>query len=134
MIINRWFFDRSGMGNRLIGLDCLEGNMVGRIAGIQVSLRVIRVRCPNRWFWRHILLSINSSVSTSNLPPIGVNNEDGSGNLKGPDCDLPNALVHYIVLFPDSTGVRRFDDARTEIEVLVFGRVEENYDYQLRVV
>lgn len=88
MIINRGLSDGSGMGNGLMGLDCLEGNgeslmnsgdsgkCGGGTGGDSGSVpeSMVLETCSS-------FGSINSSVSASNLPPIGVNNEDGGGNL-----------------------------------------------------
>ncbi|KVI00121.1 Phox/Bem1p [Cynara cardunculus var. scolymus] len=87
MIINRGLSDGSGMGNGLMGLDCLEGNGEslmnsgdsGKCGGTggdsgSVPESMVLETCSS-------FGSINSSVSASNLPPIGVNNEDGGSNL-----------------------------------------------------
>ncbi|KAL8231139.1 hypothetical protein R6Q57_000917 [Mikania cordata] len=85
MIINRGLSDGSGMGNGLLGLDCLEGNGEslinsgdsGKCGGGDsgsVPESMVLETCSS-------FGSINSSASASNLVPIGVNNEDGGGNL-----------------------------------------------------
>ncbi|KAL8228640.1 hypothetical protein R6Q59_000554 [Mikania micrantha] len=73
------------MGNGLLGLDCLEGNGEslinsgdsGKCGGGDsgsVPESMVLETCSS-------FGSINSSASASNLVPIGVNNEDGGGNL-----------------------------------------------------
>ncbi|KAF5791434.1 putative PB1 domain-containing protein [Helianthus annuus] len=84
MIINRGLSDGSGMGNGLMGLDCLDGNgeslmnsgdsgKAGGGGGDSGSVpeSMVLETCSS-------FGSINSSVSASNLVPVGVGNEDGS--------------------------------------------------------
>ncbi|KAJ9562344.1 hypothetical protein OSB04_007504 [Centaurea solstitialis] len=77
IIINRGLSDGSGMGNGLVGMDCLEGNNNGgeNSSGDSGKESMVLDTCSS-------FGSINSSVSASNLAPIGVSNEDGSSNFK----------------------------------------------------
>ncbi|KAI7749019.1 hypothetical protein M8C21_009925 [Ambrosia artemisiifolia] len=81
MIINRGLSDGSGLGNGLMGLECLDGNgdsLVnsgdsGKCGGGDsgsVPESMVLETCSS-------FGSINSSVSASNLVPVGVVNEDG---------------------------------------------------------
>ncbi|KAI3726446.1 hypothetical protein L1987_66243 [Smallanthus sonchifolius] len=117
MIINRGLSDGSGMGNGLIGLDCLEGNGEslmnssdsgkggGRDSG-SVPESMVLETCSS-------FGSINSSVSASNLIPVGVNNEDGGGNLmenqkkvKVASTESDNAArIHQDQVLPESESI-----------------------------
>ncbi|XP_023769302.1 uncharacterized protein LOC111917899 [Lactuca sativa] len=87
MIINRGLSDGSGMGNGLMGMDCMEGNGEslmnsgdsGKCGGTggdsgSVPESMVLETCSS-------FGSINSSISASNLTQIGANNEDAGGNL-----------------------------------------------------